>query len=173
KAAEAAEALSACVALQPGAPWGYSVRGLAQVAARRFAEAAADLDQAIHLSRDFRLPRLNRGVAYWLQPEYDEALAGFEALLGPPDSQRLIEGLYYRGQVQLERGRYKEALASFDEVVSVRRTFQSLHLFRARCLFSLGRQAQALEALDAFLSGRKGFVAGSADALGQRGSLLP
>src|SRR5262249_34265001 len=95
--AEAAEALNACVALRPDAPWGYSIRGVALVAQNRFDDATDDLNRAIQFSPDFRLPRLNRGVAFWLQRKYDEALADFDAVSQPPESQRLIEAVYYRG----------------------------------------------------------------------------
>src|SRR5262249_37833098 len=139
QAAEAAEALSACVALRPRSAWGYSVRGLALVAQKRYQEATADLDRAIALSPDFRLPRLNRGIAFWMQKKYDEALADFEAVLQPPDGLRLIEGAYYRGQANLERERYQDALKDFDQVVAAGRSFPSLHLFRARVLLSLGQ----------------------------------
>jgi len=170
--AEAAEALSACVALRPNAAWGYSARGLALIAQKRFADATADLDRAIGLSPDFRLPRLNRGIALWMEQKYDEALADFDAVLQPPENQRLIEGAYYRGQVQLERGKNKEAIQAFDEVAAARRGFQSLHLFRARAFLALEQEKEALEALDAFLDDGKAYDSKSAEAHGRRGGLL-
>jgi tetratricopeptide (TPR) repeat protein/tRNA A-37 threonylcarbamoyl transferase component Bud32 len=170
--AEAAEALNACVALSPDSPWGYVVRGLALVGLGRHSEAVVDLDHAIRLSPDFRLPRLNRGIALWLQKKPDEAIADFNAVLQPPESQRLIEAAYYRGQVHLERERYKEALADFNLVVAAKRSFPSLHLFRARVLLCLKDQPRALAALDDFLAGSKPLDPESAEAYGRRGGLL-
>src|SRR5262249_4821695 len=69
--AEAVEALGACVALQPNAPWGYSVRGLALARLKRLDDAEWDLDQAVKLGSGLRLPRLNRGYVYWQQKKYD------------------------------------------------------------------------------------------------------
>jgi tetratricopeptide (TPR) repeat protein/tRNA A-37 threonylcarbamoyl transferase component Bud32 len=170
--AEAAEALNACVALRPDAPWGYSIRGVALVGQKRFEDAIADLNRAIELSPNFRLPRLTRGIAYWTQKKYDEALADFEAVLAPPAHQQLIEGGYYRGQIHLERDQFKEALAAFDRVVAARRGFRSLQIYRARCLLMLGRQQEALAALDAFLAGGKAFDPQTGEAHGRRGRLL-
>src|SRR5207244_3228257 len=98
-----------------------------------------DLDKAISLSKDFRLPRLNRGIAYWMQQKYDKALEDFDAVEQPPDDKRLIEGAYYKGQVHLEREKFAQALLAFDKVVEARRSFVSLHLYRARCLLALGK----------------------------------
>lgn len=166
---DATGAFGACVAMRPDAAWGYSSRGLALVAQKRFPEAIVDLDRAIQLSRDFRLPRLNRGIANWLQQKYTEALADFDAVLEPPEGQRLIEAAYYRGQVFLERGEFDRAVKAFDEVVAARRSFLSLHLFRARALLALGQQPEALAALDIFLGSTD---PQSAETHGQRGRLL-
>src|SRR5262249_39656166 len=92
---EAAETLTASVALETQKPWAYTARGLALSAQKRTQDAVDDLDRAIKLSPDFRLPKLNRGIAYWMQQKYDQALADFDAVLEPPDNQRLIEGAYY------------------------------------------------------------------------------
>lgn len=170
--AEAAETLSSCVALRPAAPWGFALRGMALMSLNRAADARADLDRAIALSPDFRMPRLNRGVAFWVQDRLDEALADFEAVLRPPQDQRLIEGAYYKGQVHVQRGQFKEALAAFDEVTAARRAFPSLHLFRARSFLSLGDPKNALAALDRFLDPGEGYDPESAAAHGRRGREL-
>ncbi len=170
--AEAAETLSACVALETQKPWGYSARGLALIAQKRTQDAIDDLDRAIKLSPEFRLPKLNRGIAYWMQQKYDQALADFDAVLEPPDNQRLIEGAYYRGQVHMDRGQYADALKAFDRVIAAKRSFPSLHLFRARALMAVGQQAQAMIALDQFIGADKAFDPESAEAYGRRGRLL-
>ena len=115
---EAAEALGACVAIRPKAPWGYSALGLALAEQGRYDEAEHALNQAIGIDADARPPRLHRGVVYWRQKKYDQAVADFEAVLAPPDDKRLVEAAYYRGQLHLERGEVQKALDDFDRVVA-------------------------------------------------------
>src|SRR5262249_5055629 len=115
---EAAEALGACVAVRPKAHWGYSALGLALAEQGRYVEAELVLDQAIAIDPQARLPRLHRGVVFWRQKKFDAAVADFEAVLAPPDDQRLVEAAYYRGQLYLERGETQKALDDFDRVVA-------------------------------------------------------
>jgi tetratricopeptide (TPR) repeat protein len=67
RGAEAVEALGACVALRPDAPWGYSVRGLALAMLRRLDEAEADIDRALAIDPRCLPARMNRGVLRVIQ----------------------------------------------------------------------------------------------------------
>ncbi len=151
---EAVEALGACVALRPEAPYAYSVRGLALAQQNHFDEAERDLDRAVQLSPDSRPSRLNRGVVYWNQKKYDAALADFEAVLQPPKELRLIEAAYYRGQLYLQLGQVPKALDDFDQVVAQRPEFAPVYPLRARIHIAKGEKAAALADLDAYLAGR-------------------
>jgi len=148
---EAVEALDTCVALRPEQPWGYSARGLVLGLTRRFAEGEADLEKALALDPSFRPALLNRGILSWLQTKYDLALADFGKVLEPHEGRRLIEAAYYRGQVQLERGKVKEALEDFDRVVKETPGFRPVYLSRAQVHFQQGDDNRGMADLTTFL----------------------
>jgi tetratricopeptide (TPR) repeat protein/tRNA A-37 threonylcarbamoyl transferase component Bud32 len=148
---EAVEALNTCVALRPLAPWGYSARGLALGLTLRFREGEADLAKALACAPGFRPALLNRGLLSWLQKKYDGALADFGQVLEPPADQRLIEAAYYRGQLQLERGQWPEALKDFDLVVKENPGFRPVYLSRAQVHFLRGDDVRGLADLTTFL----------------------
>ena len=168
---EAVEALGACVALRPEAPWAYSVRGLALAQQNHFEEAERDLNRAIQLSPDSRPSRLNRGVVYWNQKKYDAALADFSEVLQPPQEKRLIESAYYRGQLYLQLGEVQKAREDFDQVVAQKPGFFPVYPLRARIHIAKGDNAAALGDLDAYLAGRPADEH-DGDAHGRRGRLL-
>ncbi|MBI3465424.1 MAG: protein kinase, partial [Planctomycetes bacterium] len=181
--AQAVEALGTCVALRPQSPWGYSARGLALGAGPRDKDASdpiEDLTRAIELAPGFRPSRLNRGVLYWLRRDYDRALQDFDAVLEPPDSQRLIEGAYYRAQVYIEQAKYVEpdklskAMDDLDSVINEKQTFSPAYHQRARVHFLRGDKEKGTEDLNTYLAmtGREGFDADSARAFYDRGRLL-
>jgi tetratricopeptide (TPR) repeat protein/tRNA A-37 threonylcarbamoyl transferase component Bud32 len=148
---EAVEALSACVALRPDDPWGYSVRGLVLGLVDRYAEGEADLERALALAPDFRPARLYRGLLAWLQQKDEQALEDFAAVLSPPEGQRLIEAAYYRGLLRLKRKQYTEALKDFDLVVSTNPRFRPLFLTRAEVRFRNGDQERGRADLTTYL----------------------
>jgi len=167
-------ALSTCMALQPDAHGDYAAHGLALELSDRFAEAERDLDLAVREHPEFRPARLNRGVAFWLQKKYEDALADFDAVLQPPDESRLILAAYYRGQIYLAREEYAEALQDFDRVVAEKPDFRQVYLPRARTHLSLGEKAKAMEDLTTLvgLDAGEDFDPESAHAYQQRGQLL-
>ncbi len=169
---EAIEALGACVALRPDSPWAYSARGLALARQKRYDEAIVDLDRAV--AQNSRPARLNRGMVYWMQKQYERALDDFEAVLQPPDDRRLIEAAYYRGQVEYERGRVREAGHEFDRVVAVNPQFRLVYLARARVHYLLGDQRRGRDDLDHYFSLIRGpaFDSEGPDACRLRGHIL-
>jgi tetratricopeptide (TPR) repeat protein/tRNA A-37 threonylcarbamoyl transferase component Bud32 len=169
---EAIEVLSACVALRPDSPWGYSARGLALAFQKRFEDALRDLNRAIALGS--RPAQLNRGMVYRLQKQYDPALADFEAVLQPPNGRRLIEAAYYRGQVEWDRDRFPEAEHELDRVVAVNPDFRPVYAARARVRFVLGNQSGGRDDLNRYLSLTRGADLGleSAEAYRLRGYFL-
>ena len=168
---EAVEALGACVALRPDAPYAYSVRGLALAQENHFDDAERDLDRAVQLDPDSRPSRLNRGVVYWNQKKNDAALADFEAVLQPPPEKRLVEAAYYRGQLYLQLGEVEKALKDFDQVVAQNPSFLPVYPLRARIHIAKGGKAAALADLDAYLTGRP-TADGDEDVQGRRGRFL-
>jgi serine/threonine protein kinase/Flp pilus assembly protein TadD len=149
---EATEALGACIATRPLAPWGYSTLGLALAEQGRLDEAERVLNQAISLDASARPPRLHRGVVFWRQKKYDRAIADFETVLAPPDNKRLVEAAYYRGQLHLERGEVQKALDDFDRVVVASPRFRSVYLDRSLIHLANGDVPRGLADLDAYIA---------------------
>jgi tetratricopeptide (TPR) repeat protein len=171
---EAVEALSARVALRPDDPWGYSVRGLVLGLVDRYGEGEADLERALALAPDFRPARLYRGLLAWLQRNDERALADFEAVLSPPEGQRLIEAAYYRGLLRLQRKQYAEALKDFDLVVSTNPRFRPVFLTRAEVRFRNGDPERGRADLTTYLDLARLLPLGPTDPalFAQRGRLL-
>jgi tetratricopeptide (TPR) repeat protein/tRNA A-37 threonylcarbamoyl transferase component Bud32 len=172
RGAEAVAALGACVALRPDCPWGYSARGLALALQRRFREAEQDLERALRLNPDFLPARLNRGVVLCLEKRPAAALAEFTEVLQRPPDRRLIEAAYYRGQLHLEQGEYREALDDLDRLLRERPGFRPGYWLRAQVRLLLGQEASCLEDLDTLLAGGRPFDPRSRQAHEQRGRLL-
>ena len=149
--AEAVEALGACVALRPDAPWGYSVRGLALAQQNRYRDAKHDLDRAIELGPDFLPARLNRGVVYWQHGDFELALADFQAVLTPGNEKRLIEAAFSRGQLYLQRGEIQKALDDFDAVIAENPRIRTVFLYRAEVHIARGDNERGLRDLDTYL----------------------
>jgi tetratricopeptide (TPR) repeat protein/tRNA A-37 threonylcarbamoyl transferase component Bud32 len=149
---EAVEALGTCVALRPDRPWAYSARGLTLGLIGRFPEGEADLEKALTLEPGFRPALLNRGILAWLRGGKDDrALADFDEVLKQPAEKRLIEAAYYRGQLQLARGKLEEARHDFDQVANENPTFRPVYLGRAQAHFLRDDPEQGLADLRRFL----------------------
>jgi tetratricopeptide (TPR) repeat protein/tRNA A-37 threonylcarbamoyl transferase component Bud32 len=173
---EAVEALGACVALKPKAPWGYSARGLTLGLIRpaRFAEGEADLRQALAFDPRFAPALLHRGILAWLQRKDTRALDDFTSVLQLPADARLIEAAYYRGQLHLERQEFLEALKDFDLVVKETPGFRPVYLSRAQVHFLRGDDTRGLADLTTFLDrgSAKPFDPRDARLFALRGRLL-
>jgi len=148
---EGIETLGACVALRPNAPWGYSTRGLALGLQRSYHRAEQDLDRALNLDPSFRPARLNRGVIFWIQGKYDEALSDFDMVLKPPKAKQLIEAAYYRGQLYLQRGEVAKALDDFNLVAASNPRFRQVYRHRARIHLAQGVKELGFKDIDACL----------------------
>jgi tetratricopeptide (TPR) repeat protein/tRNA A-37 threonylcarbamoyl transferase component Bud32 len=169
---EAVQTLGACVALRPKEPWGYSARGLALTFLRRFPEAERDLGKALELQPGFAPALLNRGVLWWRQGKHDKALDDLAAVLAAPRERRLIEAAYYRGLVQLERGKHVEALKELQRVVVEQPSFWPVYLLCARAYFALGQDERGLEQLDHYLTSGGRLDPSAAETHELRGRLL-
>lgn len=165
------EALGACIALRPDAPWGYSARGMTLGLLRRFDEARRDLDVAIKLNPDFRPAWLNRGVVDWLQNDRDSAMADLAQALKPPDELALEEALYYRAQIHLASGDSAGAMSDLNSLLSRRTDFYPAYQLRARLYLLQGSEALAVGDLNAELK-QLGQPGPSPKGLSRRGELL-
>ncbi len=92
----------------------------------------------------------HRGMAFFAQSRYEEALSDFRmSAENKPDNYRAY---YYVGIVQSAMGNDLEAIASFDQSLSLNR-FQAYVYFRqAHSYYNLGRYSESLVALDTAVS---------------------
>jgi serine/threonine protein kinase len=156
----AGQSLAGCAALRPVSAPGHTIRGVALVTLGRYDEAAATITHGMEMDLTFRPARLQRGWVYWLQKEYAKAKADLDAVLEPPDEERLLIAAYFRGQLYLETKEYAKALDDFNMVTTGPTTIRDAFLKRARVCFLLGKTEDGLKSIDAFLhSGRDGKVA--------------
>jgi Flp pilus assembly protein TadD len=150
--AQAAEALNACIALRPKAPWGYSSRGLALSKIKgREAEAEADLDLAPKLDPSFRPVRLHRAVFYATQKRYEEAEATFAEIVPPADMKPMPQAFFARGQMYMDRGMFEEAIADYEMVAAGEQPIRAVYLNLARCYLVEGKEQAALKSLASFV----------------------
>ena len=170
---QAVEALGACIALRPDAPWAYSARGLAQGLLRHFDQANADLNHALELNPQFRPAFLNRGVVHRLENKPADAIADFAAALAPPDDRALAEAAYYRAQMYMNSGQFDKARQDVDFLIINRGNFAPGYVLRARLYLLRDEPAAALESLNTLLAlGPRHAPPDSAEMLAQRGRML-
>jgi tetratricopeptide (TPR) repeat protein len=166
RVAESVETFSACIALRPQAPWGYSARALALALSRRFEDAHRDLDRALAAAPDSLPARLNRGLVYRLQDEPARAAAEFDALLALPHP--LPEAAFYRAQLLLRDDRAQAAFELLDRVATDHPKFMPAHVLSVQALLALDRPADAVAELDQVIRSS----ATSGNIAGARGHLL-
>ena len=167
---EAVEALGACVALRPDAPWGYSVRGLALAMLRRFDEAEADLGRALAIDPNCLPARMNRGVLRVIQGRPGDAAAEFESLMATKDPP--AEAILYRAQLFLGGGDAARALACADRLAAEHPRFAPARLFRAKVRLLNGLAREASDDLDAFIAADSPAGGADVDPRLRRGRLL-
>ena len=161
-----------CIALKPHSRWGYSARALPLSLLKRYKEAEADLSKLLKLNPEDRPTRLARAVVYKQQKKDKQALADFAEVLKPPAEKRLVEAAFYRAELYLQRGKITETLEDLDRIASEKPNFYHVYHRRALVNLAIGRDAQALDDLNSFLSKGKPFDEQSAMAHEQRGRLL-
>ncbi len=150
--AEAAEALGACIALRPRAPWGYSSRGLALSNIKeRAAEAEADLDHAIQLDPSFQPAKLYRAFFYAAQNRYPEAETAFAKILPPAETNPLPQVFLARGQMYMDQGKFDKAIEDFEKFAAGERPLRAVFLHLTRCYLVEGKQKEALASMSSFL----------------------
>jgi tetratricopeptide (TPR) repeat protein len=170
RGAEAVEALGACVALRPDAPWGYSVRGLALAMMRRLDEAEADMDRALAIDPHCLPARMNRGVLRVIQDRPTDAAAEFDDLIAtqaPPP-----EAMYYRAQLFLGAGDATRAVDSVDRLVRDYPEFTPARLLRAKIRLMLAQTREASADLDAYRAAESAATTPAVDPRVVRGHLL-
>jgi tetratricopeptide (TPR) repeat protein len=158
---EAIEALGACIALRPNAPWAYSTRGLARALVLQFDEAKLDFERALEADPQCVAARLNRAIMQRLANRTADAAAELDSLLAlrnPP-----VEAAIYRGQLFLLVDDPAGALNLLGRFSN-----KSVCLLRADAHLRLGQIDEARRDLDAVLPPNLA----ESDSAAMRGHLL-
>jgi tetratricopeptide (TPR) repeat protein/transglutaminase-like putative cysteine protease len=122
---------------------GFSQRGINRLLRGDYAEAIADLSQAIKLDSKDASHFYNRGVAYLENGQPDPALADFDAALQRNPSDVLA--LLARGEGRLAKGREAEARRDFEEALKLSPGQYRIAYRRAEAYRRTGRFKAAMD----------------------------
>ena len=107
--------LTACINQRRDFIWPYLVRGFAHTKLKDFPAAKADFEQALQLQPSknaLHVLYANRGVLWFEQQKFDEAVAAFTEALKTerPGSAEYEESVRLLGQSLYLKSKYKEAI---------------------------------------------------------------
>jgi predicted TPR repeat methyltransferase len=136
---DALAGFDAALAFNPGDPIGWNNRGNLFVAMDSFEEAVENYDRALALSPDFAEARVNRRKAMSEASRQNKG-AG------------VARNLCARGVGYIHGKRYAEALACFDEALTVQPDSIDAFSNRATALLGMNRAEEALASFDVALS---------------------
>ena len=150
-------------------------RGVTRIQGKKYAEAIADLEQAIQLRPDHYHAYWNLAQAYQEQKKYDEALGQLDLAIRLQPTLPLL--FHARGRLRLERKDLARALPDFETAIRLSETSAGVsverdmlaedHAQRGRILHQQGRAQEALTAYDQALEALPGYGL----ALRSRGTL--
>jgi tetratricopeptide (TPR) repeat protein/tRNA A-37 threonylcarbamoyl transferase component Bud32 len=128
--------LNACIDQRRNFPWPYLVRGFAHTKLKDFPAAKADFDEAYRLlqlqpsKNGFHVLYANRGVLWFEQQRFDEALADLqEAIkLNPHEYQAYVS----LAQVYQKQRKWDEARKQLDSAIKLEPGLAVLYRFRAQ-----------------------------------------
>jgi tetratricopeptide (TPR) repeat protein len=115
--ARAGRALAALERVAPGSPQASILRGDTLDAHHDWAGAERAYREAIARERDFPRAQYSLGLVLYKQRQYDEAVAAFDRELAL--NARFDPALYYRGTLELDRGRPDVALPFLQRLTAV------------------------------------------------------
>ncbi|MFT5619594.1 MAG: pentatricopeptide repeat protein [Arenicella sp.] len=91
--------------------------GVEAFRARNYALAIREFKNAIAVRSNFMEAKLNLASAYIAQKSYDKALEVYNAM--QKESESPAEVWVLKGQVELARGKFKEAISNFDQATKI------------------------------------------------------
>jgi protein O-GlcNAc transferase len=118
----------------------------ALMGAHRHETAIVIYDRILAARPDHADARYQRAVALAQLKRFDQALAGFDAVLALKPS---AEAWYNRGAALSDLGRFEEAAASHDRALAIKPGLPAALEASGRALWALGRLEQALASYDA------------------------
>lgn len=112
----------------------------------QYASSIQALSQATKLKPDAYQAYYARGILYWKQDKFTEALADFQKVVELQPT--FTAGWRWLGYTLSELNRDTEAIAAFDQAIKLDPQDFSLYLARGAALFNLNRMPEALAALN-------------------------
>ena len=134
---DAVRAFDQALAMEPNHPLTWNNRGNALFALNRIEEAIESYDTALSIFPELSEAATNRRRA-------------IDVLRGT--GSRFADSVYTKGVLLLREGRFKEAMAAFDEALEVRPNFVDALSNRATSLSEEKRYEEALEGFDQALA---------------------
>ncbi|HYM19352.1 MAG TPA: tetratricopeptide repeat protein [Micropepsaceae bacterium] len=170
---DAIAAFDRALSIRPDFPEAIINRATAMMELRRFDDALAGFDAALALNPNDVVGWNNRGNVFLVTDRFDEAIENYDRALAlnpgffeARDNRRkamseaarqnkgagVARNLCARGVAYLQGKRYSEALACFDEALSVQPDSVEAYSNRGAALASMGRAEEALASFDVALS---------------------
>lgn len=124
--------------LAPNQGLSYSCSGVLKAQLGRIESGIVDLNKAVDLNPDVGVFRLNQGLAYELNGQYDLALEAYSAAIEVNEKDHLA--LKYRGSLQFILEDYPSALADLELAVELRPDFAVAWFDLSRTNLALGNR---------------------------------
>jgi len=132
---------SAAIALDPGAPLAYALRGRAYGELRELSAAIADLSRALDLDPDLVAPRCERGLALYHGGDFAAAIADLSEVIRRDPAR--AEAFQARGLARWEQGALADAEADLTRALQLAPSLLSALASRAQVRRALGDWAGA------------------------------
>jgi len=124
--------------LSPNQGLPYSCSGVLKAQLGRIESGIVDLNKAVDLNPDVGVFRINQGLAYELNGQYDLALDAYSAAIEVNNKDHLA--LKYRGSLQLVLENYESALTDLELAVELRPDFAVAWFDLSRVNLALGNR---------------------------------
>jgi tetratricopeptide (TPR) repeat protein len=149
---EAIESITRTIAVAPEQAYLFYLRGNVLLALKKNLAAIADYSRALNLSSCSAAIYYQRGIAYYGQNDLSKAISDFQfAMTMAPylrntlhKSLVICEVYNQRGILNLQNGRYKEALGDFNTAISIHPKFSEPYLNRGTVYRNLNLYGNAI-----------------------------
>lgn len=156
---EAKESLNEAVKSNPDKAEYYIDYGMSLIKTGEYEEALIQFDRAI-LKNDNKIVRENnkrayrgRGITFFEQAEYENAMKEFEIALNISELDDLdLDILYYKGEAEEKSGLYKEAQATYETILSKKKSDASIYGKLGQVLEKNGNFEEAVKNYDKAIS---------------------
>ena len=139
------EDFNAAIKAAPRDSRGYVNRSGLYIQSKQYDAALKDLNRALKLNREDAVAYTNRAVVHQKQGDLDRAYADSKKAIAYGIDDMIAGGMVgatiynLRAEINITRGRYKQALASFDHALRLRDDLPGIHNSRAWLLATAPR----------------------------------